>query len=250
MLPGALDEAAANFIVTLLERAGVRVLRNSTIQEVLGEADVKAVRLNTGKVIAAEAVVFPDAPPDVRVYQRSSPDANQHAGDESVYAIDRIGDQFGLAQQFCFYDEVRNAQARRLSAAMLGQEISEDAALLHVCLAIGGQEICLVGDVSGKDADAFAGQDAQGLLSKRVFLKNNVVLGAVLVNNTTMAEKVCCLIRDHEQIDPQQHEVTAGCVKGEPVSDLVQPIQQEEDKAKRETSVSVTDVEPQGEIQA
>jgi len=257
LLPGEMDAVTADFAVTVLEQAGVRVLRKSTIQEVLGEADVKAVRLNIGKVIAAEVVIFPDALPDIRLYRKSGLDGDTHlkttgglqTSSEAVYAVDRVGDWFQRDRRFGSYDDVCRVQAQQLSAAILGQEPPEEDGILQVCLEIGGQEVCLIGDISGQGAEAFSAHDQNGLLAKRLFLKNNVVLGAVLVNNSTITQRLACLISERQSIDPEHDELIADCVKDGQAVNSAQPYPQEEDKADAERDLPAADREPEGEFQ-
>ncbi|HBO97267.1 MAG TPA: hypothetical protein DE315_07605 [Candidatus Omnitrophica bacterium] len=45
----------------------LRVVAANPIAEILGEGDVKAIRLKSGKVLAAQIIIFPDAPVDFRV---------------------------------------------------------------------------------------------------------------------------------------------------------------------------------------
>ena len=45
----------------------LRVVAANPIAEILGEGDVKAVRLKSGKVLAAQIIIFPDAPVDFKL---------------------------------------------------------------------------------------------------------------------------------------------------------------------------------------
>ncbi len=44
----------------------LRVVAANPIAEILGEGDVKAIRLKSGKVLAAQIIIFPDAPVDFK----------------------------------------------------------------------------------------------------------------------------------------------------------------------------------------
>lgn len=45
----------------------LRVVAGNSIAEILGEGDVKAVRLKSGKVLATQIIIFPDAPVDFKL---------------------------------------------------------------------------------------------------------------------------------------------------------------------------------------
>ncbi|MCM8813104.1 MAG: FAD-dependent oxidoreductase [Candidatus Omnitrophica bacterium] len=57
LLPEFLDLAAAELLRRVLESRGIEILFEMDIREVIGESDVKAVRLNSGKVIGCELLV-------------------------------------------------------------------------------------------------------------------------------------------------------------------------------------------------
>ena len=68
VLPGILDEETALLLKQILEGKGLKVFFDNAVDEVLGDAGVKAVRLASGKVIAAEAVIFDDLKPDTSFF--------------------------------------------------------------------------------------------------------------------------------------------------------------------------------------
>ena len=51
-----------------LEENGIRVILNNSIVEILGDTEVKAIRLKSGKVLAGEMMIFTDSPPDLRIF--------------------------------------------------------------------------------------------------------------------------------------------------------------------------------------
>lgn len=65
-LAGILGDEEARLLLCLLERRGIRVLSGSQIEDILGETELKAVRLDSGKVLACEMVILDDAAPDLR----------------------------------------------------------------------------------------------------------------------------------------------------------------------------------------
>ena len=46
----------------------LRVVAGNPIAEILGEGDVKAIRLKSGKVLATQVIIFPDAPADFKLF--------------------------------------------------------------------------------------------------------------------------------------------------------------------------------------
>lgn len=78
-----------------LEEISIQVILDNSIAEILGDADVKAVRLKSGKVLAGEMVIFTDMLPDFRIFadteleidQRILIDSSSKTNIEGVFAF-------------------------------------------------------------------------------------------------------------------------------------------------------------------
>ena len=96
--PELLGEDLAARLGVLGEKNGLRFFLNSGIEDVLGDAEVKAVRLKSGKVIAAEMLVVEGVDPDMRLFadsdllvrDRICVHTNMRSNVPSVYAIDAV----------------------------------------------------------------------------------------------------------------------------------------------------------------
>ncbi len=71
LLSDWVDESMAANIQKHLESQGVRVICDNAIVELLGDSQVKALRLKSGKVLASQMVVFPEARPDLKAFAES-----------------------------------------------------------------------------------------------------------------------------------------------------------------------------------
>jgi len=61
------DEETGLLLKQILEAKGIRVLGENAVEEILGDVDVKAVKLKSGKVLASDMVVFDEARADIRM---------------------------------------------------------------------------------------------------------------------------------------------------------------------------------------
>jgi NAD(P)H-nitrite reductase large subunit len=66
-LSDILDEETGLLLKQILEGKGIRVFSENTIEEILGEEQVKAVKLKSGKVLACDTVIFDEAKADLRM---------------------------------------------------------------------------------------------------------------------------------------------------------------------------------------
>lgn len=66
--------SAESSLVSLpsLEEKGVRIVRDQRIVEILGDGDARAVRLQSGKVISCEAIVFDKVSPHLKIFEETS----------------------------------------------------------------------------------------------------------------------------------------------------------------------------------
>ncbi len=67
LLPDIFDEETGMLLKQILEGRGVRIFGDNAIEEILGEGDLKAVRLRSGKVLACDTVIFDEARADIRM---------------------------------------------------------------------------------------------------------------------------------------------------------------------------------------
>jgi len=67
LLPEIFDEETGLLLKQILEGKGIRVISENGIEEILGDAEVKAIKLKTGKVLACDTVIFDEARADIRM---------------------------------------------------------------------------------------------------------------------------------------------------------------------------------------
>ena len=67
LLPDIFDEETGLLLKQILEGKGIHVYSNNSIEEILGEGEVKAVKLKSGKVLACDTVIFDEAKVDIRM---------------------------------------------------------------------------------------------------------------------------------------------------------------------------------------
>ena len=67
LLPDIFDEETGLLLKQILEGKGIRVFSENTVEEILGEGEVKALKFKSGKVLACDAVIFDEASADIRM---------------------------------------------------------------------------------------------------------------------------------------------------------------------------------------
>ena len=67
LLPDVFDEETGLLLKQILEGKGIHVYSENAIEEILGDVEVKAVKLRSGKVLACDTVIFDEARADIRM---------------------------------------------------------------------------------------------------------------------------------------------------------------------------------------
>jgi len=226
ILPGVIDDEVSEMTIGFLQQAGIRVLRSSRINEILGEHDVKAVRLNSGKVLAAEAVVYPDALPDLRAFrsddltctERIATDDVCRTSVPEVFAIDEVADlSVRLRSALCDPEAWLRQQADRLLAGLQQRSFEGQALVMNCHIDIPEHPMDLLGDAAGGEGVvAYDARDEQGLLLKRIFVKNNVVVGAIFRDNSAGKVDVLEVLLQEGLSEERLAGLVAGCQRQEP----------------------------------
>ncbi len=72
LLHDIFDDETGTLLKQIIEGKGIRVIVESTIEEILGDGEVKAVRLQSGKVIGTQMVIADFMPLDWRLVEQDS----------------------------------------------------------------------------------------------------------------------------------------------------------------------------------
>ncbi|MBF0489662.1 MAG: FAD-dependent oxidoreductase [Candidatus Omnitrophica bacterium] len=72
LLSNVFDEETSTLLKQIIESKGIRVMANNSIDEILGDSEVKAVRLQSAKVAAAQIVIVDGLPLDWQLVEQGS----------------------------------------------------------------------------------------------------------------------------------------------------------------------------------
>ena len=127
MIPAARSQALAR----ALEKRGIRLVM-SGLDDIIGETEVKAVRLRSGKVIACDMVVLEDAAPDLRflcdtelvIGERIPVTGPFRTNIPGVHAVDVVCQDDGLkfAGAYALNTEIGSLQAAVAVAGLWGDD--------------------------------------------------------------------------------------------------------------------------------
>ena len=138
VLSGLLDEANAAMIDGLLQEAGVRLITQNRVAELLGDSEVKAIRLEAGKVIGCQAVLTDADIPDLRLFkdtelqfsQRVLVNEHYQTNIENVFALDAVCDRIIFSDRDVadHYPFLAEEQGKIVVSRIIGKDYISSAA--------------------------------------------------------------------------------------------------------------------------
>ncbi len=170
LLADIFDEETSSLLKQILEEKGLRVLTESKIEEILGDTEVKAVRLHSGKVMAAQMVIADFMPLDWRLI-----------AEETGYQ--KIDDEY-------FHTGLP------LKPSRFGFKVLEGFCMGFTKLPEGGRE--------------YLKFDGPQNVFKKVFAQGECLVGAVLFNAPSHEAELLKTITEHIPVAGQEEALLGG----------------------------------------
>ncbi len=213
-----LDPNAAYLLKKAIEKRGIEVLTEANTQAILGDGRVEAVRLQDGRNLPADLVVMAVG---IRPHMALARDAGLEVkrgivvddylrtSDESIYAIgecaEHRGQCYGLVAPL--YE-----MARTLAARLAGEIVTGyTGSALSTKLKVTGVDLFSAGDFAeGNENDEIVLRDPARGVYKRVVLRNNRIVGAVLYGDTADGSWYFDLLKKNEDVSALRDTLIFG----------------------------------------
>ncbi|MCW6537618.1 nitrite reductase large subunit NirB [Sphingomonas lycopersici] len=202
-----LDEAAGWLLKQALEARGQTILTGADTAEITGDGRVEAVRLKDGSVIPADLVVMAVGirpavglarAAGLEVARGIRVDDHMVTSDPAVLAVgecvEHDGQVYGLVAPL--WD-----MCRALADGLVGQPTGYHPAPTSTKLKVAGLDVFSAGDFSGGDgAEDIVLRDASRGVYKRVVVRDDRIVGAVLYGDTADGNWYFDLLRKGENV--------------------------------------------------
>lgn len=205
------SEEYRDWVVELLKNKGINLLINNPIVEVLGESDLKAIKVRSGKVYAVDLAILENTRLDTRVFNEALEiiqesivvDERYKTNVVDVYAVDtaaqrshELWNSYGLRNEFIDY------QSKLLANTLLNKEegVEPPIPAFHI-----NQEkfsLYVIGQVAERRGvkSTFKFDLQQGCLL-RLFEKEGRVIGLISLNTKLDPGEVIGQIKDNAEIN-------------------------------------------------
>jgi nitrite reductase (NADH) large subunit len=212
-----LDEAAGFLLKTELENRGQTILTGADTAEIVGESHVEAVKLKDGTEISADIVVMAvGIRPNVRLAMEAGlevgrgivVDDDMRTSDPSIFAVGECVEHRGLVYGLVApLWEMCKALADKCTTGATGYQGSVTSTKLKVS----GIDLFSAGDFSGgEDCEDVVMRDAARGIYKRVVLKQDRIVGAVLYGDTADGNWYFDLMRQEEDVSDIREAIIFG----------------------------------------
>lgn len=214
ILSSLIDQEPAEIIMKNLEENGVAFAKEASLGEILGDGDVKAIRLKAGKVIASQMVIIDKSKPDLKIFEGTTLDMNQgirvdeflKTNIDNVFAVDNICELkdkgiFNVEQ--CGFTSLEE-QGNAVGLTMSGHATSYAPSLRLVSFHLFDFSVQLLGRTKSETGlKEFVKSDSSPLIYKKIFVSEGRLVGAVLINvSAKERDRFIKLIKENADVSP------------------------------------------------
>lgn len=222
ILSQVLDEQAACFVQKRLEEHGVEMILGQDVVEIIGNGDVKAVKLDSGKVIAASLIIAAKGvepntaiakDTDIKINTGIISDKHLTTNIPNIYTAGDCAESLDLVLGEYTINalwSVAVEQGRIAGANMAGDSINYEGSLGMNSLEFFGLPTVSLGDFKPKADKAIEEIKISnpGLnIYKKLVIRNNLLVGAVLAGDIKNSGIFLRLIKEKIEVSAFKHKL-------------------------------------------
>lgn len=212
-----LDEAAGYLLKSDLESRDIKILTEANTKELIGEDRVQAVRLADDTLIPADIVVMAvGIRPSIALAKEADLDCNRgivvndhlQTSDPDIFAV---GECVEHREQIYGLVAPLYEMGRALAGFMAGHNTSYKGSVTSTKLKVTGVELFSAGDFSGGEGtEDIVLRDARRGVYKRLVIKDDRIIGAVLYGDVVDGPWYFQLLKDKDKIDDIRDHLIFG----------------------------------------
>jgi nitrite reductase (NADH) large subunit len=203
------DEINA-YLIHLLEKNGIRILKNEAIQEILGDQEIKAVKVTSHKVFSAQAVVLGSCQFKNHIGKELiSEDKKEICVDKNccsiipqVFCVENFAKQKnGLRKQFLSEKDRLENQGCSVANEILKKEEPYEKRRMFHDIKIGNDVLSFCGDLSlYQDTKEIINLFEKEKRIEKLFIRNNGLQGVILINCDEKKEEYLSMLQRQNDI--------------------------------------------------
>jgi NAD(P)H-nitrite reductase large subunit len=216
VLSQMLDFEAANFVRQRLEENGIEIIFGQDVTEIIGNGDIRAVKLESGKAIGCSLIIVgKGVSPNIGLVKETEIKVNEgiiadnllQTNIPNIFTAGDVCETFDLTLGKLSVNAlwpVAIEQGKIAGLNIAGDKASYEGSLGMNSIEFFGLPVISLGIYKIKKGEASAQElkisDAKNNLYKKLILKNNVLVGAILVGDIKNSGVILRLIRERIEV--------------------------------------------------
>ncbi|MDD3375683.1 MAG: FAD-dependent oxidoreductase [Candidatus Omnitrophica bacterium] len=187
LLSSIVGKGAGDFLANYLKEIGIRIILNNALVEVLGEGEAKAIRLKTGKVLESQLVILEKTRKELFFFSVDENLAEQNSfytkvGDIFIDSSFEILSKGQSAEDSDISNLSLDEKGKMIGAAIADHRQSYQQPFKKVIFSLGDLSGCVLGSLENESAVEYEQIDRVNRTYKKIFVADDRVAGAVLIN--------------------------------------------------------------------
>ncbi|MEW6101009.1 MAG: FAD-dependent oxidoreductase [Candidatus Omnitrophota bacterium] len=224
VLSQMLDSKSASFVQKKLEQNGIDFVFGQDVAEIIGEGEIKAVKFDSGKVYGCSLIIVgKGVEPNTGIVKDTEIKVNEgviannllQTNVPNIYAAGDVCESFDLTlgkQAINALWPVAVEQGKAAAENMSGTEpVNYQGSVGMNSIEFFGLPVVSLGVYKIKDSDAsieeLQASDEKDGTYKKIILKNDCIIGAILVGNINNSGIFLRLIRDRVKVSGIKHKL-------------------------------------------
>jgi NAD(P)H-nitrite reductase large subunit len=211
-----LDFEAAGFVQKRLEENGIEIILGQDITEIIGNGDIKAVKLDSGKAFESSMVIVgKGVAPNIDLIKETEVKFNEgilgnnlmQTNIPNIYTAGDCTESFDLTlgqHSINALWPVAVEQGKIAGANMAGESLSYDGSLGMNSIEFFGLPVVSLGIYKVKEGDSNFSElklyDKKANLYKKIILKDNFLVGAIFVGDIKNSGVFLRIIRERIEV--------------------------------------------------
>ncbi|MFH1355284.1 MAG: FAD-dependent oxidoreductase [Candidatus Omnitrophota bacterium] len=216
VLSQMLDFESAQFVQKRLEENGIELILGQNVQEIIGNGDIKAVKLDSGKAIGCSMVIVgKGVSPNIGLIKDTQIEVHQgivtkeflDTNIPSIYAAGDVSESFDITLGRHAVNAlwpVAVEQGKTAGLNMAGEKMHYQGSLGMNSIEFFGLPVISLGVYKVEEEDSSIEElklsEVRFNSYKKLLLKNNVIIGTILVGNIRNSGVFLRLIRERTDI--------------------------------------------------
>lgn len=212
-----LDEETVNWLVNIFKEKNIRLLVDNPIIEILGESDIKAIKVESGKVFATDLTILDDTTLDLRVFSdglemmddKFLVDENFKTNLDHVFVVDHAayrtceeGGSYGALAAGLEY------QGELVAAKLLDKSKDIEVPLQRFMIEEHRMFLMSIGQVAERRGVTVSSKFIKELdLMVKLFEKDNSLIGMLAVNSGINPDNVVEQINSKSDLESYRNEL-------------------------------------------